>query len=135
MHGIADQMRSNEYVAREPVFERSRQGTRVRNDEAETVAMHGQPPHHEILVGGGLRERIPIRFDSHQRAAADHLSQPRVEFAPLVPMQTKFAHQLLESRRALRLLRDVFENSGIGEHERAVSLQPSAFSIPHTVVS
>jgi len=101
------------------------QRLRIRNDEPEPVAMHAEPPRDKILVSRSLWKSVAIRTERQKRAAGDQLLQAVIQFAAFLSMQSQFAHQLLESGRALGLPGDVFENGRIREHE-AVSHQLSA---------
>jgi hypothetical protein len=49
----------------------------------------------------------------------DQAIEPVVELAALVPVQSKFPHELFESGSALGLLLDLFEDCFIGEHRDA----------------
>ena len=55
VHGIANEMRRNKNVPRQPRLERRAQRLRVRNNKPESVAVHAQPSRYQILVRHGLR--------------------------------------------------------------------------------
>ena len=88
VHGISDRVRRNKDVSRQERFERRTQRIRVRNDEAETIAMHGQPSRNKILVGCGLRQRVAIGIQLNQLPCCDQLLQLRVQFSAGSAMQT-----------------------------------------------
>ena len=102
----------------------------VRNDEAESIAVHGEPARDQILVGSrsGAERIDPI---NRKKLSARHqLLQQVIKFAPLVPVQAEFTHELLESRSTLGLPRDIFQDCRIREHRScrlsAVSFQLNA---------
>jgi hypothetical protein len=63
-----------------------------------------------------------------QRTGADHLLDLLRQFSPLMPMQSHFAHQLLEARSVFGLPPDMFENRRVSDHEElsAIGFQLSA---------
>ena len=54
VHGVADGVRRDEDIPRQPRFKRSTQRTRIGDDEAKAVAMHAEASDNQILVGRGL---------------------------------------------------------------------------------
>ena len=51
VHGIANGVWSDEDISGQPRLERRTQRLCIRNDEAEAVAVHGEPARDQILVG------------------------------------------------------------------------------------
>ncbi len=123
VHGIPDGVGRDENIARETRLERRAERTRIGDHEAEAVAVHGEAPDNKILVilaNGGLRQCVAVGIELNQLAGGDQLLEQSVEFSAGVAVQTKFAHQLLESGRPLGLAGDVFQDGRVGKHERAV---------------
>ena len=75
VHGGADLVRGDEDVAGESGFQGGAQRFGVGDDEAEAVAVHGETPGNEILVGGGLGEGIAVGVDWNELAGFDELLQ------------------------------------------------------------
>ena len=129
VHGVADGVGRDEDVSHETRLERRTQRACIRDDEAETVAVHGEASDDQIFVGRGLRQSVAVGVELNQFACCDQLLQLPVEFSAGIAVQAKFAHQLLESGSAFGLAGNVFQDGGVGKHEEAVSPQPSALSI------
>ncbi len=127
MHGISDSVRRNKDVSNHACLHRWAERACVRNDEAETVAVHGQPSRNKILVGGGLREGVAIGIQLNQLSCCDQLLQLHLKVAAGATVQTQLADELLKSGRTLRLECDVFEDGRVRGHGRfrlfALSLQ------------
>src|ERR1035438_7686284 len=123
VHGVANEMRGDENIARKPRLERRAQRLRVWNDKPESIAVHGQPSRDQILVGDGLRQRVTVRVALNQRSAGHQFPQELIKVAAFVASQPQLAHQLLESRSALRLPRNVLQDDRIRKHGEAVSYQ------------
>src|SRR5579862_5310270 len=103
VHGVADLVRRDEDVAGQFRSQRGVQRFCVGDNEAESVAVHGEASGDEVLVGGGLRKRIAVGVDGNQRTSFNQLLEMLGEFAALVPMQSEFAEQLLVSSLMLGL--------------------------------
>jgi len=91
--------------------------------------VHAEASDDEVLVCCGLRQCVAIGIELNQFACRDQLLKMRVEFSAGVSMQAEFAHKLFESRGALGLAGDVFQDGGVGKHQKlsAISRQLSAY--------
>ena len=113
MHGAANGLRVDVDVAADGAAL-----PRVGNDEAVTVAVHGQAPGDQVLMRGGmLGQGVAVASSFHQAPALDQGVQPVGKLLPLVATQGHLTDELLEPGRAVRLAFDVAEDGGVSEHE------------------
>ncbi len=74
VHGVADLVRGDEDVSGEFGFEWAERFG-IGDNEAESVAVHGEASGDEVLVGGGLRELVMVGVDGDQLAGFDQFLQ------------------------------------------------------------
>ena len=74
----------------------------------------------------GLGQSVAIGIELNQFPGGDQLLKMGLEIFARLSVQAKFAHELLESRSALGLAGNVFQDGGVGEHERRSSLAESS---------
>ncbi len=126
MHGRADCRRRDEDVTSVPPFRQLRargRGThalsRVRDDEAIAIAMHGEAARDEVLTGRGVvGKRVAVAPGFDEARALHQRLQAFGELLAFRAAQAHLAHELLVTGRVVRLAFDVAQNGLIGEHSR-----------------
>ena len=114
VHGRADGLRADEDVTAEGAALPG-----IGDDEAITVAVHGQAPGDEILMGGSvLGEGVAVAPGFDQAPTFDQRLQSFGKLLPLVAAQGHLADQLLESGRTMRLAFDVAKDGGVSKHDQ-----------------
>ena len=131
VHGVADGVRGDEDIPRQTRLKGRTQRAGVGDNKAKAVAVHGETSNDQVLIilaGSGLRQSIAIRIKLNQFAGSNQFLESPVKLSASLAMQAEFAHELLESSRALRLAGNVFQDGGVGKHG---SGQLSAVSSQH----
>src|SRR5208282_4105167 len=86
------------------------------DDEAKTIAVHGEAPGDQVLVRHGLRQSVAVGVDLNQLSSGHQLLQTGIQLSASFAVQAEFADELFESGGTFGLAGNVIQDGGVREH-------------------